>query len=194
MPWEKAFDTDEALERAADVFMAKGFEATSITHLTKGMGINKGSLYNAFGSKKELFKEVLTKFVRDNQGPLLAQLAALDDPIAAIAAVFDAVVAQGLTDFEKKGNLIINTALEMPNHDEDVQDIVRDALDNLEQFFLALVQRGKDQGRIPETIVAEDAARSLVSLTVGIRVLARGAFDGNQMLSIKANALRLIGN
>jgi TetR/AcrR family transcriptional repressor of nem operon len=158
------------------------------------MGINKGSLYNAFGSKKELFKEVLTKFVRDNQGPLLAQLSALDDPIAAIAAVFDGVVAQGLTDFEKKGNLIINTALEMPNHDEDVQEIVRGALDNLEEFFLALVQRGKDQGRIPETIVAEDAARSLVSLTVGIRVLARGAFDGNQMLSIKANALRLVGN
>ncbi|MDE0694216.1 MAG: TetR/AcrR family transcriptional regulator [Boseongicola sp.] len=63
-----------APERAADVFMAKGHEATSMARLPKGMGINKGSSYNAFGSKKELFKQVLTMFVRDNQGPLLARL------------------------------------------------------------------------------------------------------------------------
>lgn len=193
MPWEKTFDTNEVLERAAGVFMAKGYAGASITDLTKGMGINKGSLYNAFGSKQQLFKEVLTQFIRETQEPLLAELSALDDPVAAVAALFDAVVAQGLTDFEKKGNLIINTALEMPNHDAEVRQIVRAALANLEAFFLSCVERGKARGHIPDAIAAANAARSLVSLTVGIRVLARGAFDNNQILSIKANALRLIG-
>lgn len=52
MPWEKAFDTDKVLERAAEVFSIKGYEATSIADLLRAMELNKGSLYNSFGSKR----------------------------------------------------------------------------------------------------------------------------------------------
>ncbi|MGB1215804.1 MAG: TetR/AcrR family transcriptional regulator, partial [Pikeienuella sp.] len=55
MPWEKSFDLDDATDKAAAVFWAKGYEATSISDLVAAMGINKGSLYNAFGDKRRLF-------------------------------------------------------------------------------------------------------------------------------------------
>ena len=55
MPWEKTFDIDEAIDRATEVFWAKGYEATSLADLIKATGVNKGSFYNAFGSKKKLF-------------------------------------------------------------------------------------------------------------------------------------------
>ena len=55
MPWEKEFDTEVALGNAMRAFWAKGYEATSLADLIKAMNINKGSLYNAYGGKKELW-------------------------------------------------------------------------------------------------------------------------------------------
>ena len=51
----KEFDTGAVLEKAMDVFWSKGFEATSIQDLVNAMGINRGSIYDTFGSKARLF-------------------------------------------------------------------------------------------------------------------------------------------
>ncbi len=192
MAWEKSFCIEEALERAAMVFWAKGYEGTTMSDLIKGMGINKGSLYNAFGCKKELFKRVLTQFNVEHQRPNLRQLEGLDDPVLAITTLFDTAITQGVTDIERKGCLIINTALEIPNHDEDVGDIVRAVMAELEQFFLRMVQLGQARGEISTDLHPTHAAKSLVSLLVGIRVLSRGAFDAAGLLAVKSSALRLI--
>src|SRR6266852_3547435 len=63
----RAFDVDEALDKALKVFWRKGFEGTSLPDLTKAMGINRPSLYAAFGNKEELFRKVLDRYVN---GPL----------------------------------------------------------------------------------------------------------------------------
>ena len=193
MPWETSFNIDEVLERAANVFWVKGYSATSITDLTKGMEINKGSLYNSFGSKKELFKQVLEQFEKNHQKRTLAQLRSLDDPVASIATLFDTVITQSMMDEEKKGNLIINTALELPMHEDDIKEIVQSALGNLEAFFVEMIEEGHRRGVIFEDIEAKNTAKSLVALTVGVRVLARGAFDASGLVAIKSNALKLIG-
>lgn len=194
MSREKLFDVDDALDRAADVFWAKGYQAASMADLINGMGINKGSLYNAFGSKKELFKRVLIKFEQGHQIPTLARLEALDDPVAAISTLFDSLIAQSVTDAEKKGNLIVNTALELPNHDEDIGDIVRSATGRLEACFKRLLELGQQRGEISKDIDAEVTAKSLLTLTVGLRVLARGTFDTAGLQAIKSSALTLIGH
>jgi len=193
MPWEKTFDIDEALERAAVVFWAKGYKAASMSDLIQGMGINKGSLYNAFGSKKELFKRVLQKFEQDHQKPTLAKFSNSQKPVDAISGIFDWVIAQSTQDLEKKGNLIINTALELPHHDEDIGDIVKSALKRLERFFEEMIICGQENSTIPPTLRSDEAAKSLVSLMVGIRVLARGAYLEEDLVAIRKNALRLIG-
>ena len=124
MPWEKSFDLDKAVDQATKVFWSKGYEATSMADLVTEMGINKGSLYNAFGSKKELFTKALHKYDRDNKQQLLKTLQKLDDPIQAISTLFDALIAESIRDTDKKGCLIINTALELPNHTDDIQKII----------------------------------------------------------------------
>src|ERR1700745_4211462 len=64
----RAFDRKAALERATCLFWEKGFEATSITDLTTGMGIGAPSLYAAFGSKEALYAEALQHYAETNQG------------------------------------------------------------------------------------------------------------------------------
>lgn len=62
----RSFDADTALDRALEVFWRNGYEGTSLTDLTAAMGINKPSLYAAFGNKEELFGKVVTRYL---EGP-----------------------------------------------------------------------------------------------------------------------------
>ncbi|MEM9524507.1 MAG: TetR/AcrR family transcriptional regulator, partial [Pseudomonadota bacterium] len=192
MPWEKSFDMDDAVARAMKVFWAKGYEATSISDLVNGMGINKGSLYNAFGSKKDLFTRVVLKYDRENQQETIAHLEALDDPVVALTTLFDGLIAESAADTERKGCFLVNTALELPSHDEDIREMIKSAFADMEAFLRGQITLGQERGAIPEEVKAGETAKSILSLIVGLRVLARGVFDVAALRAIKSDALRLI--
>src|SRR5215470_9458675 len=64
----RAFDADAALDRALKVFWRKGYEGASLSELTKAMGINRPSLYAAFGDKKALFRKALERYEKGPTG------------------------------------------------------------------------------------------------------------------------------
>ena len=193
MPWEKSFDTDLALSKAMKVFWSKGYDATSMTDLTKAMQINKGSLYNAFGGKRPLFVKAILKYDLENRRETLAQLEAQDDPITALGTMFDGLIKQSLSDKEKKGCLLVNTALELPRHDAETRAIVTSGLQDFEDFFRRGVEIAQKRGQVTATINAQSAAKGLMALVVGLRVLARGVFDESGLWAIKHQAMRLLG-
>jgi len=75
----RAFDIDEALDRAMTVFWSKGYEATSLSDLTEAMGINRPSLYAAYGNKQQLFRRALERY---GEGPSSYEREALAQPTA----------------------------------------------------------------------------------------------------------------
>jgi AcrR family transcriptional regulator len=75
----RAFDADEALDRAMTVFWSKGYEGTSLADLTEAMGINRPSLYAAYGNKQELFRRALERY---GDGPSSYEREALAEPTA----------------------------------------------------------------------------------------------------------------
>ena len=192
MPWVKDFDVDAAVDCAMKVFWAKGYEPTSISDLTEAMQINKGSLYNAFGSKKALFMRALLKYDRENRQAALKQLEAMDNPVAAIRTLFDSLIAESEADVERKGCLLVNTALDLPNQSEEVQRMVTAALEDFEQFFLRTIERAQERGEVPAKLDAREAAKSLLTQVVGLRVLARGVFDAKSLKAIGTQALEHI--
>ncbi len=192
MPWEKAFDVDEAVDRATEVFWAKGYVPTSISDLVAGMGINKGSLYNAFGSKLALFKRVFLKYEQDHWRQTLAHLETLDDPIAAISKLFESLVEACHADADRKGCLLVNTALELPHHTADVREMVTAAFGEIEWFFRRALSKGQRRGTISRSVNVKETAHALLSLVVGLRVLSRGVFEADSLTAVKKNALKLV--
>src|ERR1700722_14081004 len=87
----RAFDADEALESAMEVFWRKGYLGTSLSDLTDAMDINRPSLYAAFGNKKSLFRKVLDRY---SKGPSVYLSEALRESTAraVVKRVFHGVV------------------------------------------------------------------------------------------------------
>lgn len=192
MPWEKSFDIDDAVDRATEVFWAKGYEATSLSDLLAAMGINKGSFYNAFGSKHDLFVRGLLKYGKEQNSAALAKLSALNDPVQAIQNLFDFLIEQSIIDRDKKGCLLVNTALDLPNQEPGIADIVKSSMDDIETFFRDQLNNGIKAGDIPKDVCPDKTAKALLSLVVGLRVLARGVYKPSDLEAIKQHAIEII--
>ncbi len=189
MPWEKDFDVDAVLADAMSEFWEKGYEATSITDLTKAMQINKGSLYNAFGGKKELFIRAVSKYSRENLQASLNELEKVEDPLDAIKMLFEGLVAESTADEKKRGCFLVNTAIELPNQTDDVRLIITAAFDDLERFFARRIVEGQAKGSILASLDPQEMAKSLLTQVVGFRILSRGVFTIEGLKAIQKQAI-----
>ena len=192
MPWEKQFDVDAALGRAMEAFWSQGFEATSTQDLLARMGINRGSLYDTFGSKRELFLKALEHYQATYQGPKVAAAAQGRTPRETIGALFDDLVAEALGDSGRCGCLLVNTALELAPHDEEIARVVAEGLRDIEAFFKATIEKGQRIGEIPSHVDTAEVARALLGLMVGLRVLARSLPDKPVLDAIATRAKAML--
>lgn len=192
MPWEKSFDEDDIVEKAMTIFWEKGYEPASMADLIAGTGITRGSLYNAFGGKEQLFVKALQKYDKDNRRALLAELEAVDEPRRAIVMLFDRLVAETVADTQKKGCFLVNTASDLAIHGEEVNCLVRNGLRELQAFFRRCIEVGQARQQIPLDLEPEATAKGLMAMVVAIRVLGRGVFDEAGLKAIAEQAHRLL--
>jgi AcrR family transcriptional regulator len=76
----RSFDAGRALDRALQVFWRKGYEGTSLSDLTEAVGVNRPSLYAAFGDKKALFRKALDRYVTGPGGLCPRSIEGTDRP------------------------------------------------------------------------------------------------------------------
>lgn len=193
MPWEKSFDEEVAVEKAMAVFWEKGFASASVSDLLATTGLNKGSLYNAFGDKRKLFTRALLKYDNLQREGTISWLEGLNDPRQAIIAAFDWILEETLNDSGKKGCFIFNTAMELGTHDDEIHTIVTNSLDNIETFFRQCIEQAQDRGQIAADIDPIGTSKALLSMAISLRVLARGAYTPESLQAIVDQAKRIAG-
>lgn len=192
MPLEKQFDVDDALNRAMAAFWAHGYEATSIRNLLDCMGINRGSLYATFGDKRSLFLRALRRYDAVHREAWTRALAKSASPRDAILAAFEGVVSAALETGSRDGCLLVNTALELSPHDEEIAGIVRHGLTGMETFFREMIGLGQRRGDIRGNLDSVEAAGRLLAVLIGLRVLSRSRPEEPLLRSVASQAAAIL--
>ncbi len=192
MPWEKQFDVEKALERAQDTFWEQGYEATSMDCLLKRMGINRGSFYDTFGSKRDVLIQALRRYYWRDRVSYFRELTRGKPPRRAVAAVFHSMTDLSSGPQARRGCFLVNSALEIAPKDREVARIVRDGFADIEKFFSELVRQGQKTGEIRKNRNALEMGRALMNHLLGLMVLVRSRAPRAVLDSVVKQAERLL--
>jgi TetR/AcrR family transcriptional repressor of nem operon len=169
----REFDEAVALDAAMDCFWREGYEATSVRDLAARMGITGTSLYNAFGDKRSLFRQALQRYAERSTRERIARLESTLPPKQAVRAFLGEIVERSLDDPDRRGCLLVNSALEIAPHDAELGAEIAARLGEIEAFFRRTVTAAQADGSVPPGRDPADLARLLLGVTLGVRVLAR---------------------
>jgi AcrR family transcriptional regulator len=174
----RQFDEDALLEVALKTFWQNGFAATSMIEVAEATGVQRGSLYNAYGDKERLF---LLAFERYSSRFLDAVRQALSnpDPAVALTTMFKALVANMSEGAPSRGCLTTKTAIELPLAGKAVEARIKRLIEDLTALIREALSTSAARRRLScNPDVAADLA---VTFTRGLAVMER-AFRNPQHL------------
>ena len=192
MPRKKQFEIDEALTKAMREFWGRGYHPTSMQDLVDCMGIGRGSIYDTFGSKRGLFMRALDHYIGIFSATFQETVAAASSPSESILNIFEFAIAALVVEGSRDGCFIINTAVELAAHDDEIAEVISGIFRQTEQAFRALIEQGQENGDVPRSVDAVQTARSLLSLYIGLRILTRSNPEEPVLRAIKSQAAALI--
>jgi TetR/AcrR family transcriptional repressor of nem operon len=171
------FDPDEALDAAVEVFWDRGYEATSITNLLEAMALSKSSLYQAFGSKQQLFERCLARYA---DGLSARMRTALEEGASGrrfIEETFMAVARTAQAPAGAKGCLVANSASELGQREPALAAPVANGLDRFARVFAEAVTRAQRAGEIRADADPRTVATYLVACMNGLRTMIKAGAD-----------------
>jgi AcrR family transcriptional regulator len=185
----REFDPDEALERALEVFWRQGYEGTSLSELTAAMGINRPSLYAAFGNKESLFHKALDRYADQHMAFIRA---ALEEPTArrAIEALLRSYVASVTNPRTPPGCLTVQGALASGPDTESIRAELTARRLAGEAVLRARLQRARKEGDLAADADPADLARYINTIAQGVAVQAAGGANRKQLDRVVDIALR----
>jgi AcrR family transcriptional regulator len=177
----RQFDERETLDRALDVFTERGFRATTMPDLATATGVQRGSLYHAYGGKQEIF---LLAFGEYTARFLAGAEAALDRPTkhAAVLSFFGYCIRTFTEGLPSHGCLSTRTAVEVANEVPRAESAVRAMLNDLETAVfvkLSVVDDG-----VSPSVDLRAAARLIVTTTRGLAVMERANYSPTELNAI----------
>lgn len=188
----RSFDEDAVLDAAIGSFWEHGYEATSVRDLTARMGLSGPSLYNAFGDKKALFSRALARYADCSMRSRMRELERAHEPAEAIRRFFASIIERSVADDDRRGCMIVNSALEVAPHDAELGLVIGRYLDEIRDFFLRNIRAAQRSGAVAPELDADEAASLLLGLLLGIRVLARSKPDRSLLQAAVRPALALL--
>jgi AcrR family transcriptional regulator len=183
----RAFDPDTALDRAMHVFWAQGYEAASLSNLTRAMRINRPSLYAAFGNKEQLFRKVLDRYM---DGPVAWFAKALAAPKArdVVEQIFLGTARMAEDSRTPAGCLLVQGALASGSASARKEVAARRTA--AEVALRRRLQRAKREGDLPKNADPAELAHYVVTVVRGMAVQSAGGASRDQLHRVAQIALR----
>ncbi|HDR7668312.1 transcriptional regulator [Bacillus wiedmannii] len=188
----REFDEDQVLDAAMQLFWEKGYEATSLSDLTSRMGIQRPSIYSAFGDKKELFEAALRRYTMSRASDIRNRLQSHSSVKESFSIFFADVVNEEYAGDLSKGCFCINTMVELAPHDERFEILTREHQMYLAVIFQETIERGIESGELEVNTDAKSLAQALIVALIGLTVMMKSRPQRSFVDNVIAATLTLL--
>jgi AcrR family transcriptional regulator len=180
----RTFDRDEALGRAMDLFWRQGFDSTSLSQLTEAMGLNPPSLYAAFGSKEELFKEALDLYTRSEGAGIWEPVPDAATAREAVAGMLRATARAYTRGPGKRGCMVVLAAPQMQGGNPAVYDELKRRRRQNVAILQARLERAVMEGEVAPDADCRAIADYYATLQHGMSIQARDGASRERLLAV----------
>jgi AcrR family transcriptional regulator len=187
----RCFCEDTALDAAMRVFWEKGYEGASLTELTEAMGINRPSLYAAFGDKAALFQRAMERYVAGPAGYVQKALAETTAREVVEALLRGAVEMLG-DPGNPRGCMSVQGALACGVDSEPVKEMLVEWRRQGEAAIQKRMKRAAAEGDLPKGVDAKDLGRYVSTVLTGLGVQAASGASKAEMSRVVEMALRTL--
>ncbi|RIX48752.1 TetR/AcrR family transcriptional regulator [Paenibacillus nanensis] len=148
MARSKEFDSTLVLHKAMEVFGHYGYEGTSLQILLEGLGIARQSLYDTYGTKRDLFVKAVKHYINEKSFAVVAYLTQTPSVKEAISGIFAAIADTLKDEQRRKECLILYSAIDQVPHDPEIAELFEQDKVRLEQALYEALVRGQQRGEI----------------------------------------------
>jgi TetR/AcrR family transcriptional regulator, copper-responsive repressor len=179
----RAYQPDVALGRALDLFRRDGFAATSLDDLSAATGMNRPSLYGAFGDKRELYIKSYRRYREDARAAMVDIFRGelpIRQRLERIYAVALDIYLSG--EAGPRGCFTVMTAGSEAVADPEIRAMVLEGLAEMDKAFAACFRLAKEKGELPESadpvVLAQLATATIHTIAIRARVrMPRGELE-----------------
>jgi len=185
----RGFDRDAALAAALRVFWMHGYEGASLADLTAAMGINRPSLYAAFGNKEALFAEALALYERQEGAPLERLIEEAPTAREAIAATLRHNARVYAREGFPRGCLIVLSLMVGTPESADVRRLLAERRRSGTDALATRIARGQREGDVAPDVDPARLAAFYTAVLQGMSVHARDGASGAELMAIAEAAM-----
>ena len=168
-----AFEKDDVIDKASQVFLRNGFRRTTIKDITKATDLQPGSTYSAFENKSGLYTEVIEHYAKRQLAFLDACDKKQDTSLDALKTFFKMTSESVAHRTPDAHCLLVYGALEIPDNEKDLRYYVQLKLQEIESRIYVLLVKAQENDVIIRNENPIELARFLMTLLFGHRVLAQ---------------------
>ncbi|MGE7472433.1 TetR/AcrR family transcriptional regulator [Bosea sp. NPDC003192] len=185
----RAFDRQRALTAAMAVFWERGYEGTTLADLTEAMGINRPSLYGAFGNKEELFAEALALYEGMEAEQITRALNEAPTAREAIEATLRYNARVYVQDGRPRGCMIVLSLLVGTPESGRIRDLLAERRRVGEDELRDRITRGQAEGDVPAGADARQLAAFYTTILQGMSITARDGASRAELDRIATTAM-----
>jgi TetR/AcrR family transcriptional repressor of nem operon len=180
----KAFDTNEVLHKAMSVFGSRGYEGATLPDLITGLGIARQSLYDTYGTKRDLFFTAV-KYYMDRKNHDLQELMAQPGTVTdKVEQAFTTMIRVLVDPYLRQECFIISSAIEQAPHDEELAAYMHENTEQVERAFYMMLECGMELGELSPELNIRDLSRFLTHERIALVFAAKLGMDEQKLVSI----------
>ncbi len=183
MARKAGYDREKVLDKALELFWAKGYHGTSLKDIEVALDMRPGSIYAAFGSKEGLFAETLRLYADRSEQQFHQTMAAAETPLAGLAAHVRALGRQPSMPAPSRACMLVKTLLETPD-DPDLRELAEAQMRRIETSFATAFRAAQNAGQLGADRAPDHLASRLQAGIFGLRAYAQRGDAAGRMTGL----------